>query len=756
MADMNVTVGVKVDKSELQTLDNELKNLENITAEPNFNFQKGLKAAKAAASQVKNMFNIPLSVNFKNNKEILTFMNELKTLSKHVQNAINSGLDMSKFSLGSTSTLSGLNRKMAGEFTAQQNSLLSDLQKQFKDLDIPMPNIDFSNFEQSITEGYKILKSFQDKSRNMVSEVVNNLGERFGNTAAFSKLQSAINNIDWNNFPKAFKEAQTALGTFGNEADVIFTKLNQDSIEFIENLDRVTQQKTQFTLDKTTGKNSFDETAQSIQRIQEAFQTVEAGSQVLKNALKDDNYKGLMNYISEALQKAGVDINKFGGNLDQFLQNVRARFDENGRLVSASVNAMVDDIRLAMNFGTNEQGGLVFGSASVSVETEERNMQKLIETTNKLITLKRQLAQAEAKGNTSTAADIRSEIAAREATLNTLQQEINNRTELNRVMDEYTQRSNRITAQSDDKRRFSEDAESMKQYVSVLNEVAQAQAKIAAKTGKDDFNTEMLTTYRNRIQELMPVLQQLGVAYDEVQNRFTVRGDAQSLSGILNTQQALEKLLQKLDEFRQKTSKTYATQQDSQMNIAYEKAEKALDKVIAKRKELAQAEKSGKMNETGLANMRTDLEKLENALKEAERELERFGNSTRNVKFENLKTEKLQQLDSELNKIQNTTRQTTQEAKSLGDGFNNSFSKMAEFASILGIFDGLQQAISSAKDEIVELNTTMTELQIVTESSDAAMEKTMSGYAQMAKELGVELKTVAEGANEWLNLSWSL
>ncbi len=859
MADgMNVKVTVKVDESELQSLDSELQKLTDITSNVHFNYNKAVGELNKIQKSLQEKFNIPINFDVKNAKDVKRVTSELQTLFNHMQNAITSGLNLDSINLGSTKSVAGMNRKFANAFTSQQTDLLSNLKKQYADLNLEMPEIDTRDMENSITKAYQNIHKIQEKSKSMIQDgVMGKLEEKYGNTDAFKKLQQGMDAIDWSDFTSGFERVQQLLTAFGQEAGVQFTELNADAIQFVDTMDNVTNSVNSFTVDKVKENNPFDHLTESAKKTEQAFNVVTSGADALKQSLKGDNYDKMLDFITDSLKKAGVELDSLDGNVEAFLQNVQTRFDKTGQLVSASISGTVNDITMAWNMGTNEQGGLAFGTASITDRTQANAVQTLASNYKELLSLKKQLAQLESKGYVNEAADVKNTISALESENESLKQLINNKKQVQQLTDDYNaslsrqtahqtdvtqaaedseavkkyqsamkealqlqseisklqvsgetntehyadlqnrmerlkdtlsdlgieynkvdntfshadtknlaagvvnttekykeltesvsefqRQSNSIAANQTDTVRYNQDKEALNQYVTALKEAKQAQSLIASKEGKSDFNTEQIEQARTTIQNLIPTLEQLGITYDEVTNSFqTSYMDAQSLNSLLQSSKNIDQLIQKLKEFQQQTERTQTAQADTRMNNAYKQAVEDLNKVIAKRKELAQAQKSG-MNDAGIANMRQDLERLETQADQSEQALKDLGNEARNLNFNNLKTNALQELDSEIDEIQNSTQSAT-------DGMNDFGSSMMNFAAIIGIFDGIQSAISNAKDEILELNTAMTELQIVMEASDTTIQNTMDNYADMAKELGVTLQTVTEGAGEWLNV----
>lgn len=859
MADIDISVALKSDTSALDEIEQRIKALHKGTIDLNFNHVTALNEAKSIANKIKGMFNIPLNLDFKSNKDIKRYASEISTLFKHLQTAISTGMNLDNIDI-SSGNLTSINRQLSNAFKTQSADLISNLQKQYADMNIPMPSINTDKLEKSVTDAYKNIHKLQEKSKSMIQDgVMENLEKSYGNTDAFKKLKQGMDTIDWTDFSTGFERAQQLLTDFGKEAGVQFTSLRQDAIEFVGAMDNVSDSINSFSINKEDTANPFEHMKDSAKRVEKAFDVVRNGADALKQSLKGEDYNKVLDFITESLKKAGVELDKLDGDVSSFLQNVQTRFDKTGKLVSASVSGTVNDITMAWNMGTNEQGGLAFGTASITDHTQTNAVQKLASNYKELLSLKKQLTQLDSKGYVNEAADVKNTISSLERENTTLKSLINNKQKVQKLTDDYTasllrqsahqsdvkqlaedtesmnkyqstmqkalqyqkdianmrsagktntqeyentQRSlerlmttlnelgitydkadnqfshantknlaadvvntteayqklteavtefqykaNDTNAKQQDATQYNKDADALKEYVTALREAQQAQSLIASKEGKDDFNTERIEQARSAIQSLLPVLEQLGITYDQVSNSFTTNFDSSKLSGLMTTEQLLEKLITKVREFDTASKNTQASQADTRMNNVYKQATEALNKYIAKRKELAQAEKSG-MNDSGLDNMRQDCERLKTEADQAEQSLKELGNAARSVKFDNFKSDALREMNTDIDKIRTNTHK-------MGSGFKSAFGFIRQFAAMTGIFDGIQVAIRNVRKEIVELNTAMTELQIVTETSDASIENTMAGYADMAKDLGVTLQTVAEGAGEWLRQGFS-
>ena len=852
MADIDISVALKSDTSALDEIEQRIKALHKGTIDLNFNHVTALNEAKSIANKIKEMFNIPLNLDFKSNKDIKRYASEISTLFKHLQTAISTGMNLDNIDI-SSGNLTSINRQLSNAFKTQSADLISNLQKQYADMNIPMPAINTDKLEKSVTDAYKNIHKLQEKSKSMLQDgVMEKLEESYGNTDAFKKLKQGMAAIDWTDFSTGFEKAQQLLTSFGEEAGVQFTSLRQDAIEFVGAMDNVSDSINSFSINKDDTANPFEHMEDSAKRVEKAFDVVRNGADALKQSLKGEDYNKVLDFITESLKKAGVELDKLDGDVSSFLQNVQTRFDKTGKLVSASVSGTVNDITMAWNMGTNEQGGLAFGTASITDHTQTNAVQKLTSNYKELLSLKKQLSQLDSKGYVNEAADVKNTISALERENTTLKSLINNKQKVQQLTDNYTaslsrqsarqadiaqaaaesetvekytsamkealqvqseinnirtrgdtttqqyadlqqrmqslvttlkdlgisydmvtnkfsssgvdkaianitetekayqkltQEQEKFQQKSDDaaqSRQTERDQVTLERYVATLKQVREAQSLIASKEGKNEFNTEQIEHAQSTIQNFIPTLEKLGITYDEVTNSFNVDMSNMSfVNELVRTPEIIDKVINKLKEFKQQTETTQASQADTRMNNVYKQATEALNKYIAKRKELAQAEKSG-MSSSGLENMRQDCERLKTEADQAEQSLKELGNAARSVKFDNFKNDALKEMNTDIDKIKTNTNE-------MSSGFDSAFGSIGQFAATLGIFDGIQAAISNVREEIVELNTAMTELQIVTETSDASIEKTMAGYADMAKDLGVTLQTVAEGAGEWLN-----
>lgn len=684
MADFNVTVGVDVDESGLQDLQSKIQALNTSEVYINANMGAVRSEYKAIRNEMASR-GIDVPINLKN-PTVNELQNWQKTASKIV--SITADAVSKGFSV---KTLFG-----SGE-------------------------MDINSMEQKLNRAAKLQSTYQKY---------------------LGRFNIDSSQVDWSaGIEAGVKQSTQLLKQYGQQAGVVFDEISDDLIKFHEKFDSNTDMFKTFT---ASGQESFDGLRGSIEKF------TSAGSDALNNfmsKLHKDESTPLFDALNQAIKQTGKSLTDLGG-WDNIIKNVVYTVNEYGDVTSAHLKGVADNIKINVNMLRDAETGLlkvVNSTQHVSLETEESintaKLQELSDLYKKQIQLKKDLANVK---NEDSAQSIQQEITANQQLINSVRSQITDQERLTEVTKEYSDALQRQT----DASAYAKREEELKSLTNAMNEMVQLQNKIAGMTGKDDFNTNQIEVYRQRIEELTRQFPQLANAYDSATNTLNT---ANIVNPFQQGTEAAKKFEQAIKEIQTTSNTVNAKQQDTKFKQAYDEATAALKKYIAAQKELQQAQSSGKASTSYLQALQNQLDKTKEKADQAEQKLKELNNTAGNTKFDNFKTDALERLNVDLEHIKSGVKQTGDAAKNMGNGFNSALSHAMRFASILGIFDGLKNAIYSAKNEIVKLNTAMTELQIVTESSDAAMEKTMSGYAQMAKELGVELKTVAEGAGEWLN-----
>jgi|GEM_PF-1717372 len=94
--------------------------------------------------------------------------------------------------------------------------------------------------------------------------------------------------------------------------------------------------------------------------------------------------------------------------------------------------------------------------------------------------------------------------------------------------------------------------------------------------------------------------------------------------------------------------------------------------------------------------------------------------------------------------------------KTLGDELTNNFKKFSNWVGVSAIFFGVQRALKSMVDDIIDIDTAMTSLKKVTDASDASFEKFLNNATKNAKDLGSSISDIVNSTAEFARLGYSL
>lgn len=686
MADYNVTVGVDVDESKLKELDARLQAFQKQT----IGVDVSLNDAKKEFNEIKKIassagVDIPVNLQSINTRQMNNLRSETSKIAKTMVEAYSKGFD--------AKTLFGTG------------------------------NLQSSVMERQLAQAEKVKDTY---SKYL---------QRFNIDAT---------KVDWSaGIDSGVQQATKLLQDYGKQVGVVFDSITNDAMRFHEKFDANTEMFTTYT---AAGKESFDGLRGSVEKFSSS------GSEALdkfSSKLQGTESATLFDALNKAISETGIKLDSAGNDWGNIIKNISYTTNAAGEVTSARLHGVVDNLKINVNMLRDAETGLLKATSStqtLDVETEAdkqaAKLKELQEAYKTMLNLKKELADSR---NEDSSHEIQQRITAQQQLINSIRAQITDQEQLKSVTQEY---SDTLQKQIDTTA-FKQREEEVKNLTNAMKEMEQMQSKIATLTGKEDFNTNQIDEYKNRIQELIQEFPQLANAYDAATNTLKLDNIANPFEkGTV----AAKKFEEAVKQVQTASNMVAAKQKDTQFKQQYNKATEALKKFIAARKELATAESSGKASDKYIEALNRQLKEAQQELVKAREELRSFNNEAGNIKFDNTIRSSMSELNTDLSKIRNSTKETTTSVNEMGSGFSTAFSGMAQFAAILGIFDGVQQAISGAKEEIIELNTAMTELQIVTETSASTMQTTMAGYADMAKELGVTLQTVAEGAGEWLNV----
>lgn len=106
--------------------------------------------------------------------------------------------------------------------------------------------------------------------------------------------------------------------------------------------------------------------------------------------------------------------------------------------------------------------------------------------------------------------------------------------------------------------------------------------------------------------------------------------------------------------------------------------------------------------------------------------------------------------------VDKVIKQTTKSAETFGQKLKNAFGIGSAAAIVYKGISLIRQAANNAVNSVKELNQSLTNLRIVTNSSEAEAQNYMTTYNSMARELGATTTEVADAATDWLRQGKSI
>lgn len=111
--------------------------------------------------------------------------------------------------------------------------------------------------------------------------------------------------------------------------------------------------------------------------------------------------------------------------------------------------------------------------------------------------------------------------------------------------------------------------------------------------------------------------------------------------------------------------------------------------------------------------------------------------------------------DGKLRQYNQTQGQVLNTQQSLSTMLKSAIERFAVWGIAMRVWTGIGNAISDCTNYIIDLNTAMTNIRVVTMDTQEATEKLLETYNQLGQELGANTLDIAEGAVDWLRQGYS-
>lgn len=305
------------------------------------------------------------------------------------------------------------------------------------------------------------------------------------------------------------------------------------------------------------------------------------------------------------------------------------------------------------------------------------------------------------------------------------------------------------------------DKSSAKEYKAAINEVSKAISELYTEQNKllkshagSDSNTyktlaDNVSSAKQKLDEAVASLQNFSQAQnvsisDTVTNgihNITLQYDGQ--------EESLKKLNEQLEIKNRNQNAVVSQKEDASLDATkIQEAVSALKDLNAARLEYERSKLKG-ASQDELSKQADQIRVLERNLQELQ-QVQLSSNQTvaQDAKYRSLQSTEYGNLNQEIKQLNAEYKNMNNGVGRLDDSLS---SNLATLATAITSFQTLQEAISKIVDTAKELDDAMTEIQIVTQMSDARAQDLMLTYSEIAKELGTTTTAVAESSNEWLN-----
>ena len=745
--DFEVRVGVSVDESELKELEKRLLDLKNNKGkiDVDVDTEGGQQKVKALYNALQKTFkNLKISPTL-DTSSVRNVISEVTRLMNQMNRISSTGIDPSMFLTGSEKTL----RQISETFRRIPDQALQALKDAQTGAALSLGDYIGNDSIKAEVKGFiSNLKSLNSSSETYFDDIVS--------TANRFKL----------NMSSILKEVSADITQTSNK----FTNLEQteSGYKIEQNRDKIRENATvDFAdgqipvsaeeIDKATAamiefNNAGEKTQNTIKEIDASFEVMEGAVDVFQKAFNKEQQFQIYNVIKNELDKVGVALDDSEKDLSEYINSVKARFDQAGKLISASISASIKGADISAVFSPLDsqifgKDGLELSSASI-VTSQTKALQSLKKEYNTIIALQKELYRSPENADI-----INRQLSEHREAAEAIKEQIKNQEELNRVTQEYEDKIQKIEDSQQKRTQDQQDANYLKNVSQALNTLEQLQSKINSLQNNGKLNINQIEGYKQQIQEIINAFQELGITYDSVTNKFSF--DTLNTNGLLNSAESIDKLINKLKEFQVSTVNTENKQLDFIDNQKVQEAIQLLEQLKKKKLELEKAQLNN-ASSSYIDALIQDINRLEQELEQAKQEMLSFNQTVgQSDNYQTAFSNAINDSATAMAKLESSAQRAQSSTSDLSNGFDGVISRCASMAASFAIFDQLQNALYSSVDAVKELDSAMTELQMVTEQSDTSIQNMMSGYADMANELGVTLQTVAEGSSEWLRQGFS-
>ena len=445
------------------------------------------------------------------------------------------------------------------------------------------------------------------------------------------------------------------------------------------------------------------------------------GDKVSKTNLKSQ----LIDIMGGAAEIGEEKLQSILDDIPNSVKRVTERIDSDGKVAGTTIDLMIDkyrSLKITMDRVVTDQKNVTFKRTSQNFT--DTSMTKGVEDYEKAL---KRVAEAQQKLDDAIASN-------------------NPKASLYKYQLDYAQDfADQIKVCVTNTDNLAEAEERALQYAQTLRNVSAEQARQTTEHKNIDELNKGIEQQLKLERELSSVTAESNTHSEEYIQSLTDRLKAveknnESLKEQITNTEALRKAEEKLQDGR-------AQNQANQAEVDYQKQVKEYISLVKQLSDLQVEQKKLEKAEAKPEDLQANIDQQRKLIAAKEKYSEAVRKNTQAVKAEDDAAEKLNKTERSLNN--NTNR--------LGSSFG-SFSKklketLANTLAYTGAFqaiDKIGDAVFASIDKIRELDTAMTDIQMVTGYTDSQTQELIGTYAELAKQLGVTTSEITSGASEWL------
>ena len=518
---------------------------------------------------------------------------------------------------------------------------------------------------------------------------------------------------------------------------------------------------------------SFDGLTQSFDRLSTSIETLIQNCGNARMVI-NDSVNGLNNSISQSGVNAGSEI---ANNFDNSMESVQASATETSGVIenlkttlktmhfdNSSIDAITKDIEELGFEVTNASVKMKDGNFDITVKGVDSlgravtEMRHLDSASGEISGLGRSISQS-----FSTSDDVIKDLNKEMANFVKLQSQISNMKVKIGNLEAIGGKTNQVTEL---KRQLEELEDTYSRLMQTFMKKLTANADIVPMDDVARFDDEIVAATEKAENKLRELDAKVADTKAKLAEDIKIKVDTDITNSISKAHSDFDKLSTKTVELKQKLDllddikvdlDTAAANNDIEgLIIANERYEKVLKDVKAQLDINKRAEKDA-LDATALQQAQDGLSfEMSNWLKKNSAAAKDFGSRIQELQAQirNCDKSSLSRLRAEFTNIKKEAQLAGKTTQSLTDKIKNQFSKYSQYLSIASLYMYAWQGMRDMFNQVVAIDTAMTELKKVTDETDASYNRFLTNAASRSKELGTTIDGLVESTADFARLGY--